>query len=153
MKRRVEEKEGQIIARLSAWMRYLSLEDQLPALLEHWDTFPFSFKEPRSITHLERVVMTTFFHQRDEMNAAKLLKTQLALPEGKKSVLGVIFTHDAYACFEVLDLLIHGIEIVEGSHIDIYFEIERKKEPEFSLEEVNLIKHHFTLNPHFSHIL
>lgn len=140
VKRRVEEKEGHIIARLSAWMRYLYLEDQLPALLDHWHQLPAPFKDLRSITHLERVVIATFFHKRDEMSPAKLLKTQLELPQGKKSVLGVVLTHNVHTCLEVLHLSLQGITLVEGSHVGIYFEIERKIEPEFSLDEINLIQ-------------
>ncbi|MCC5832708.1 MAG: peptide ABC transporter substrate-binding protein [Chlamydiales bacterium] len=162
----LEDKESQVLMRVSSLMRYWPDEELYPSLLLSLLHFPRQFKKIRSVAHLGRVVCAEFFYKKKVIKALdhfpekrhlflKLLKTRLKFPFGSKSVMGMVVAfnlmkhREAFEEQHILEAVrrvVPGVKVVKGSLIDqqdkqnqvhtVYFEIEREERPEFSLDEV-----------------
>lgn len=162
----LDDKESQVLMRVSSLMRYWPDEELYPSLLLSLLHFPRQFKKIRSVAHLGRVICAEFFYKKRVIKAVdhfpqkrhlflKLLKTSLKFPFGSKSVMGmvVIFNlmkhREAFEEQHILEAVrrvVPGVKVVKGSLVDeqdkhnqvhtVYFEIEREDRPEFSLDEI-----------------
>ena len=167
----LDDKESQILTRVSSLMRYWPDEEIYPSLLLTLLRFPRQFKKIRSVGHLGRVICAEFFYKKKVIKAVdhfpqkrhlylKLLKTRLKFPFGSKGVMGMVVTfnlmkhREAFEEQHILEAVrrvVPGVKVVKGSLVDeqdkhnqvhtVYFEIEREERPEFSLDEVKKLSH------------
>lgn len=166
----LDNKESQILLRISSLMRYWMDEELFPSLLLSLLRLPRQFKKIRSAAHLGRVICSQFFYKKEVIKAVdrtpckrhlylKLLKTRLVFPFGSKAVLGMVLTfnlmkqREAFEeqhILEAVQRVIPGIKVVKGSLVDeqdkdnlvhtVYFEVEREENPEFSLDELKKLQ-------------
>ena len=166
----LDDKDYQIISRVSGIMRYWPDEDLNPSLLLSLLRLPREFKKIRAVSHLKRVICIEFFYKKKVINAlsqypykrhlfVKLLKTHLEFPFGSKAVLGIVVTfnlmkqREAFEEGHIIEAVRHivpGVKVVKGSFIDnqdkknqvhiVYLEIEREEQPEFSLDEIRRLQ-------------
>ncbi len=166
----LDDKESQILKRVSSLMRYWPDEELYPSLLLSLLRFPRQFKKIRSVAHLGRVICAEFFYKKKVSKSVdlfphkrhlylKLLKTRLKFPFGSKGVMGMVVTfnlmkhHEAFEEQHILEAVLRvvpDVKVVKGSLIDaqdkhnqvhaVYFEIEREEHPEFSLDEMGKIE-------------
>lgn len=166
----IDEKDTQILSRITSLMRYCPEENLYSSLLFSLLRFPKEFKKIRSIGHLGRMVSAEHFYKKRVLEAVdlyphkrhlfvKIFKTNLEYPFGSKAVLGTLITfnflkqREAFEeqhVLEAVQRIIEGAKVVRGSFLDhfdknhqilsVYLEIERDERPEFSLEELEALQ-------------
>lgn len=161
----IDEKETCTLSRIYSFIRYLPNEESYPNFLLTLLKLSKGFKKSRSISHLSRLLCAEYFYKKRVIKAidqrtqkryvvVKLFKTQLHFPFGSKRVLGLLIVFNQLKHHEIFEekhilgaiqTILPGIAGVNGSFQDLqdksnqiqvlYLEIERKENPEFSLEE------------------